>query len=140
MGRKKLVDYFREEDSEMPDYKNLDPQQKFLWYLEKRVRMIYKYSMKRWGIKPRGYLNSIQLSSVKTSWGEHYVLNIVFPHSLENYYKQLRGFIHYIQSIFPTPEMVSLKISPAKQGNEEVDLITIEAKYVMISIQNSVLS
>ncbi len=136
MGRKKLVDYFRIDNSKDQNDKDLTPQEAFMRYLESRVKMIYTYTMRRWGVKPSGYLNAVELSAIKTNWGYHYVLNIVFPHSMENYYKTLRGLIHYILGVFPIPQMVSLKIMPAKQYNEDVDLITIEVRYVLIAIQS----
>ncbi len=132
MGRKKLVEYFKNDSMESKS----TYQEAFMRYLESRVKMIYNYAMRRWGVKPSGYLYAIELTSVETSWGEHYVLNIMFPHSMENYYKTLRGFIHYVLGAFPIPQMVTLTITPAKQFNEDVDIVRIETRYVLIAIQS----
>ncbi len=130
MGRPKLVDYYKSGNQN----EELSPQEEFMRYLENRVKMVYNYAMSRWGVKPHGYLDAIQLASVQTNWGEHYILNIVFPHSLTNYYTALKGFIRFIISAFPIPQMVSLTITPSRQGDEEVDLITVEARLVMVAI------
>ncbi len=134
MGRKKFVDHFRDEESEHANPSTFSPQERFQNYLESRVTMVYNYVMKRWGAKPRGYLNAVELSYAQTSWGKHYILNIVFPRNLTNYDDQLKGFLHFVLGVFPTPDMVSVKIVDANQFGQESDFVTIEARLVMVAI------
>ncbi len=136
MGRQKLVDKFRVDNEKDKDKEDLSLQVRFQRYLEKKTEMVANYVRVRWGVKPRGYFNAIELSTVETSWGVHYILNIIVPHDIEKYYKFERALVKYAYSIYPIPEFVSIKVYDAKQLNQDADMISIEAKVVMVGILN----
>ncbi len=132
MGRQKLVDKYRVMASEDSDEVNA----KFQRYLEKRIEMSAKYFRSTWGAKPSGLLDAIELSSVQSSWGTHYVLNVIVPHSLSRYEKIERAIVSYATRVVPLPEFVSIKVYDASHMGHTADMISIEAKYVMIAIPN----
>ncbi len=134
MGRPKLVDYYRVSGNGNTNDLELTPQVKFQQYLEKRIEMIANYIKVRWGVKPSGLLNAVELSSVQASWGNHYILNIIVPHDVYRAYKIERAIIKYATHIVPIPEMLSIKVYDGTQLNRDVDLIIIEAKTVLIAI------
>ncbi len=134
MGRKKLVDYFKVEQKGRNRNVLLSPQQRFQQYLERRVVMIHNYIKVRWGVKPKGYLDLLDLSSFDVSWGKHYILNIVISHSLIRYVEIQRGIIKYTMSVFPIPDLVDIKVYEGQQFNKEADVITIQAKTVLLAI------
>ncbi len=134
MGRKKLIDYFRAMNDNDEKIRILSTQERFQKYLEERVLMTYNYIKTWWGVKPQGLLSTIDLASVNTSWGEHYVLNIVVPHDIQHYGKIERAIVKYTLGIFPLPDLVSIKVYEGRQFNREADVIVIEAKQVLISV------
>ncbi len=134
MGRKKLVEYFKVTRVGSKKAEPLSLQQRFQQYLEGRVVMIHNYLMRWLGVRPGGFLNAIDLASIETSWGKHYVLNIVVPYDIPNFYKVERGIIKYILGVFPLPDFVDLKIYEGRQFNREADVIVIEAKQVLITV------
>ncbi len=130
MGRPKLVDKYRVMEIENGD----DVQVKFQQYLEKRIEMIANYVRTRWGVKPNGLLDAVELSSVQTSWGNHYVLNIIVPHNIERAYEIERAIVKYATRIVPVQEMISVRIHSTMFLQHDADMISIEAKFVLIAI------
>jgi hypothetical protein len=134
MGRKKLVDYFKVTENGRKRDILESPQQRFQQYLERRVVMIHNYIKVRWGVKPKGYLDLLDLSSFDVSWGKHYVLNIVISHSLIRYVEIQRGIIKYAMSVFPIPDLVDIKVYSGTQFNKEADVIVVQAKTALLAI------
>ncbi len=134
MGRKKLVDYFKVTRNGNKAVEPLSLQQRFQQYLEERVVMVHNYLSIWLGVKPRGYLNALDLASVETSWGEHYVLSIVVPHDIPNFGKIERAIVKYALSIFPLPDFVNIKVYEGHQFGREADVIVIETKQTLISV------
>ncbi len=134
MGRKKLVDYFKVTQNGRKRATLSPPQERFQQYLERRVVMIHNYIKVRWGVKPKGYLDLLDLSSVDASWGEHHVLNIVISHSLIRYLDIQRGIVKYAMAAFPIPDLVDIKVYDGKQFNKESDVIIIQAKTALLAI------
>ncbi|AFV51250.1 hypothetical protein D878_gp23 [Sulfolobales Mexican rudivirus 1] len=134
MGRRKLVDYFKVWRVGSKKSEPLSLQQRFQQYLEEHVVMVYNY-LQRWlGVKPHGYLNTLDLASVETSWGKHYVLNIVVPYDVPNFYKIERGIIKYVLGVFPLPDFVDIKVYEGRQFGREADVIVVEAKQALVTI------
>ncbi len=134
MGRKKLVDKYRVRNEKSENSAELSLQARFQQYLEKRVEMIANYIKVRWGVKPQGYFNAIELSSIQTSWGTHYILNIIIPRDIKRANEIERAIVKYATHIVPVPEMLSIKVYDAIQLQHDVDMISIEAKFVLIAI------
>ncbi len=134
MGRKKLVDYFKVTQHGSKKSEPLSLQQRFQQYLEGRVVMVYNYMQQWLGVKPQGLLNALDLASIETSWGKHYVLSIVIPYDLPNFYKVERGILKYVLGVFPLPDFVNLKVYEGRQLGREADVIVVEAKQALVTV------
>ncbi len=134
MGRKKLIDYFKVSRGNGKKIEPYTQQERFQQYLEERVLMTYNYIKTWWGVKPHGLLNTIDLADINTSWGKHYILNIVVPYDIPYYGKVERAIVKYVLGVFPLPDLVNIKIYEGLQFNREADVIIIEAKQVLISV------
>ncbi len=134
MSRPKLIDYYRVEDGQMPFRQDPTLQKAFQLYLERQVIVVANYVKKRWGVRPNGLLNAVELSSVKMSWGDHYILTIIVPRNIKQTNDIERGIVKYAINSTVVPGLLSLAVQRGNQFGQDVDIIAIEAKTVFLAI------